>query len=211
MTDAPQPEVPQPGAAAEAEAPRPRRRLLVVALPLVMFAALAILFLVRLEQGGDPSAIPSALIGRAAPVTPLPPLDGLVRDGRPVPGLDPATLAGKVSLVNIFASWCAPCRLEHPLLVRLAAEPGLQLIGINQKDRSENALRFLGALGNPYAAVGVDADGRASIEWGGYGVPETFLVGRDGRIRAKFIGPLTDEALAGSFGAAIKAALAEAG
>lgn len=191
-------------------APRRGRRLILVGLPLVAFAALAVLFLVRLEQGGDPSAIPSALIGRAAPATSLPPLDGLARDGRSLPGLAPGDLAGRTTLVNVFASWCGPCRVEHPLLMRLAADPAIRVVGINYKDQPENALRFLGALGNPYAAVGVDGSGRTAIEWGVYGVPETFLVGPDGKIRAKFVGPLTEAALAGSFGQAIAASKAEA-
>jgi len=186
------------------EAPLRRgRRAVLVAVPLAAFAALAVLFLVRLEQGGDPSAIPSALIGRPAPATTLPPLDGLSRDGLALPGLVPADLVGRTTLVNVFASWCGPCRVEHPVLMRLAGDPGLRLVGINYKDQPENALRFLGALGNPYAAVGVDGGGRAAIEWGVYGVPETFLVGPDGTVRAKFVGPLTDEALSGAFGAAL--------
>lgn len=191
--------------------PRRGRRAILVAVPLVAFAALAVLFLVRLEQGGDPSAIPSALIGRPAPATTLPPLAGLARDGVALPGLAPADLSGRTTLVNVFASWCGPCRVEHPLLMRLAADPELRIVGINYKDQPENALRFLGALGNPYAAVGVDGSGRAAIEWGVYGVPETFLVGPDGTIRAKFVGPLTEAALAGAFGAAIAASKADAG
>jgi cytochrome c biogenesis protein CcmG/thiol:disulfide interchange protein DsbE len=193
-------------ATAEAQPAAGRRRALLVALPLLAFAALAVLFLVRLEQGGDPSVIPSALIGRPAPATNLPPLEGLARDGAAVPGISSEDLTGRVTLVNVFASWCGPCRLEHPILMRLAEDDGLRIVGINYKDQPENARRFLGSLGNPYAAVGTDSAGRTAIDWGSYGVPETFLVGRDGRILAKFVGPLTEEALAGSFGAAIAAA-----
>jgi cytochrome c biogenesis protein CcmG/thiol:disulfide interchange protein DsbE len=171
-------------------APRSRRWL--VALPLVIFAGLAVLFLLRL-YGGDPSKIPSALIGRPAPQTALPALEGLVRDGTQVPGLNPAALKGKVSLVNVWASWCVPCHDEAPLLTELAKDDRLQLVGINYKDGPDNARRFLGRYGNPFGIVGVDANGRASIEWGVYGVPETFIVGREGTIVYKMVGPVTPQ------------------
>jgi cytochrome c biogenesis protein CcmG/thiol:disulfide interchange protein DsbE len=166
-----------------------------VALPLILFAALAALFLFRLGAG-DPSRLPSALIGRPAPATPLPPVEGLERDGSPVPGLDPATLKGAVTLVNVWASWCVPCHDEAPLLMQLAGDRELRVVGINYKDQPENARRFLGRYGNPFAAVGADGNGRASIEWGVYGVPETFLVDRQGRIAFKLVGPITAESLA---------------
>jgi cytochrome c biogenesis protein CcmG, thiol:disulfide interchange protein DsbE len=169
---------------------RPTRRRWLVALPLIVFMALAALFLVRL-YGGDPSRIPSALIGRPAPSTTLPALDGLVHNGAAVPGIDPALFQGKVSVVNVWASWCVPCHEEAPLLTDLAKDPRLQVVGINYKDAADNARRFLGRYGNPFAAVGVDGNGRASIEWGVYGVPETFVVGRDGTIRYKLVGPVT--------------------
>ncbi|MCA6108748.1 DsbE family thiol:disulfide interchange protein [Bradyrhizobium cenepequi] len=171
-------------------APRSRRWLVV--LPLVVFAALAALFLLRL-YGGDPSKIPSALIGRPAPQTALPALEGLVRDGTQVPGLDPTAFKGKVSLVNVWASWCVPCHDEAPLLTELAKDNRLQLVGINYKDAPDNARRFLGRYGNPFGMVGVDANGRASIEWGVYGVPETFIVGREGTIVYKMVGPVTPQ------------------
>ncbi|MEW5425054.1 DsbE family thiol:disulfide interchange protein [Amorphus sp. 3PC139-8] len=189
--------------------PRRRRPWLLV-VPLILFVALAGVFLVRLVSGDDPSKIPSALIGKSAPATTLPPLPGLMHDGAPVPGLDPADFQGRVTLVNVFASWCAPCRVEHHMLVTLSEDEGVRLVGIDYKDETENALRFLGTFGNPFDAVGVDADGRAAIEWGVYGVPETFVVGPDGKIRYKFVGPLDDEALDGAFGAAIAAAKADA-
>ncbi len=165
-------------------------------LPLGIFLALAAVFLTRLISGEDPSAIPSVLVGKAAPDFALPALDGLMREGAPLPGFDSGALRGKISLVNVFASWCGPCREEHPLLERLAGDARLQLLGINYKDVPENARRFLGELGNPYAAVGVDDNGRTAIDWGVYGVPETFLVGPDGVIRRKFIGPLSEQAIA---------------
>lgn len=168
----------------------PRRRPWLMALPLVAFAALAGLFWFRLGSG-DPSKIPSALIGRPAPQTALPPLEGLVAGGAQVPGLDPAMLKGKVSVVNVWASWCVPCHDEAPLLTELAKDKRLQLVGINYKDAPDNARRFLGRYGNPYGMVGVDGNGRAAIEWGVYGVPETFVVGRDGSIVYKLVGPVT--------------------
>ncbi|MGQ3671121.1 DsbE family thiol:disulfide interchange protein [Xanthobacter sp. TB0136] len=182
-------------------APRPARsrsRLWVMAVPLVVFLALAGLFFSQLVGGGDPSRLPSALVGRAAPDVILPPLQGLMAHGQPVPGLDVAALKGKPALVNIWASWCAPCRQEHPLLMELAKDPRITLVGLNYKDTPENARRFLGQYGLPYAAVGVDPRGRAAIDWGVYGVPETFVLDREGRIVHKFVGPLTPEAVQGT-------------
>ena len=144
---------------------------------------------------GDPSHIPSVLIGRMAPSTNLPALPGLTRDGTEMPGLDSAGFAGQVTLLNVWASWCVPCRDEAPLLTALAADRRIRVAGINYKDQPENARRFLGRYGNPFVANGVDANGRAAIEWGVYGVPESFLVGRDSRIVYKLIGPITPENL----------------
>ena len=132
--------------------------------------------------------MPSALIGQPAPQTVLAPLPGLERDGKPVPGLDPADFKGAVTVLNVWASWCVPCLDEAPLLLKLAADRRIRMVGINQKDQPDNARRFLGRHGNPFVAVGVDPNGRASIEWGVYGVPETFVIGRDGRIAYKLIG-----------------------
>ena len=167
-------------------------RVILVALPLVVFIGLVVAFLFRLGND-DPSRLPSALIGRAAPATVLPPLDGLNVDGAVVPGLAAETLRGHVSVVNVWASWCVPCHDEAPLLRELHGDKRFQIIGINYKDVAENARRFLGRYGNPFDAVGVDANGRAAIEWGVYGVPETFVVGRDGRIAFKLVGPITPE------------------
>lgn len=168
-----------------------KRRFLLV-LPAVIFFALAALLYFRL-YGGDPAALPSALIGRPAPDQTLPALEGLRNETGPVPGFSRADLtSGEVTLVNVFASWCAPCREEHPTLMKLK-ESGVRIIGLNYKDDSENARRFLGGLGLPYARVGVDPSGRAGIEWGVYGVPETFVITGDGRIAYKFVGPLSDE------------------
>jgi cytochrome c biogenesis protein CcmG, thiol:disulfide interchange protein DsbE len=185
------------------------RRLLVL-VPLVMFLGLAGLFFIRL-YAGDASRIPSALIGHPAPQTALPPVAGLARDGVPVPGLDPAAFAGAVSIVNVWASWCVPCHDEAPLLVRLAQDKRIRVIGINYKDQGDNARRFLGRYGDPYAANGADENGRAAIEWGVYGVPETFVVGRDGRIAFKLIGPITPDNLDTELKPEIEKAIAASG
>ena len=168
----------------------PRRNRLVLLLPLIFFLALAALFLIRLGSG-DPNRIPSALIGRPAPMTSLPPVPGLERDGKPLPGLDPVEFQGRVSLVNVWASWCVPCHDEVAFLQQLAQDPRIRLVGIDYKDQPDNARRFLNRYGNPFAASGADENGRAAIEWGVYGVPETFVVGRDGRIAYKLVGPIT--------------------
>jgi cytochrome c biogenesis protein CcmG/thiol:disulfide interchange protein DsbE len=170
---------------------QPKRRWL-MALPLVAFAALAALFWVRLGDR-DVSRIPSALIGQPAPQTTLPALEELTRNGAAVPGIAPDVFKGKVSLVNVWASWCVPCHEEAPLLTALAGDTRIQIVGINYKDKADNARRFLGRYGNPFGHVGVDANGRAAIEWGVYGVPETFIVGRDGKIAYKLIGAITPE------------------
>ena len=175
--------------ASDHSAPVKRRRLIVL-LPLLVFLAIAALFLYRLGSG-DPSKLPSALIGRPVPDTPLPPIPGLARDGVPVPGVTNADFKGGVSLVNVWASWCVPCHDEAPLLTKLAEDKRIRIIGINYKDQPENARRFIGRYGNPFAAVGTDSNGRASIDWGVYGVPETFVIDRDGRVAYKLVGPIT--------------------
>jgi cytochrome c biogenesis protein CcmG, thiol:disulfide interchange protein DsbE len=172
-----------------------KRRSIFVMLPLLVFLALAALMFFRLGSG-DPSRIPSALIGHSIPPTDLPPLAGLERDGRPVPGLTDDTFKGTVTLVNVWASWCVPCHDEAPLLDRLSKDKRIQIVGINYKDSPDNARRFLNRYGNPFAAAGTDSNGRTAIDWGVYGVPETFLVGRDGRIAYKLVGPITPENLA---------------
>jgi cytochrome c biogenesis protein CcmG, thiol:disulfide interchange protein DsbE len=193
-----------PAAAQPAGAWRSR---LVVLIPLVLFLGLAALFMIRLGAG-DPSRIPSALIGHVAPPTDLPPLAGLALDGKAVPGLDSAAFKGEVTVLNVWASWCVPCRDEAPLLVALAADKRVRVAGINYKDQADNARRFLGRYGNPFAANGIDNNGRAAIEWGVYGVPETFVIGRDGRIAYKLIGPITPDNLETALKPAIEKALA---
>jgi len=177
----------------EGAPPPKRRRGVLAALPLIAFAALAGLLFVRL-YAGDASRIPSALIGQSAPALDLPGLDG-------APGLADADLRrGHVTVVNVFASWCVPCHDEHEFLMALAADPalkakGVEVLGVAQKDAPENIRRFLGAGGDPYAKVGVDRDGRAGIDWGVYGVPETFIVKGDGAIAYKLVGPIGAETL----------------
>lgn len=180
------------------DAPRRRARPLVLAIPALVFMALAAVFYSALMSGRDPSQVPSALIGKPVPDFALPPLDGLTRAGAPVPGFSSADLArGEISLVNVWASWCGPCRVEHPYLSELAEHGGVSLYGINYKDRPDNARRFLGQLGNPFVAVGVDESGRTAIDWGVYGVPETYVVDGTGTIRYRHIGPLDPDKLLG--------------
>ena len=162
--------------------PEPRRWLAL--LPLLLFMALAGVFLAQLLSGRNTTTVPSALIGQPAPNTPLPPLDGV-----DLPGFEPSALAGKVTLVNVWASWCVPCRQEHPVLMALAEEGRVDIVGFNYKDKPENARRFLAELGNPYSALGTDESGRSAIDWGVYGIPETFLIGKDGTIAWKHVGP----------------------
>ncbi len=169
-----------------------RWRRIVVLVPLAVFLGLVALFLIQLN-GGDPSFIPSALIGHQAPQTTLPAIAGLERDGAPVPGVNPADFKGAVTVVNVWASWCVPCHDEAPLLMQIGKDTRFRLIGINYKDDPDNARRFLGRYGDPFVAAGADENGRAAIDWGVYGVPETFVIGRDARIAYKLVGPITPE------------------
>ena len=186
-----------PDAAGPAETRGRGLRLVLLAAPLLLFAALAAVFGGLMLDGRDSNELPSALIGRPAPEFDLPALPRLRgTDGAAVPALASTDLAGeKPFLVNIFASWCAPCRAEHPILMDIARRGAVDVVGINYKDEPENALRFLGALGNPYTRVGIDPKGRAAIDWGFYGIPESFLVDRQGRVVHKVVGPLTPDRL----------------
>lgn len=177
-----------------------RRRLGLALLPIIIFAGLALVFWKGLS--GNPSDLPSALIGKPIPDFALPAIEGST-----IPGLTSADLkSGSVAVVNIWASWCGPCRLEHPILLELSRRKDIRLVGINNKDKAENARRFLGTLGQPYAAIGADTDGRTTIDWGSYGVPETFIVDGEGIIRFKWIGPLSTEIMAGVFASEIEKA-----
>ncbi|SKA21234.1 DsbE family thiol:disulfide interchange protein [Consotaella salsifontis] len=198
--------------AGQAEAPR-RRTGLWVALPLLFFFALAGVFLYQLSFGQDPREVPSVLIGKPAPRTVLPALAGIAAPGgQPVKGLDlPALLAeGKPVLVNVFASWCVPCRVEHPILLDLAKDQRFTLVAINYKDKPENARGFLDGLGNPFSAIGADEKGTSTIDWGVYGVPESFLVSPDGTIAWKQTGPFTPEVVKGPLEQALGKVLAGA-
>ncbi len=190
-----------------AESSGKKSRNVLILMPLIVFIALAALFFYRLGTG-DPSHIPSALIGRPVPATNLAPLPGLERDGKAVPGLSIATFQGAVTLVNVWASWCVPCHDEVPFLEQLSLDKRIQLVGINYKDAPDNARRFLNRYGNPFVATGQDEAGRASIDWGVYGVPETFLVGRDGNIAYKLVGPITADNLARTLKPEIEKAVA---
>ena len=171
----------------DASAPKNRLRAVLALLPLIVFIAVAAIFFRQLGSGKDVSEIPSALIGTKAPALGLAPLEG-----SNLPPLTDAAIRGKLTLVNVFASWCVPCRQEHPILKELAKDSRIEIVGINYKDRTENALRFLGELGNPYAAIGVDPNGKAAIDWGVYGIPESYLVAADGTILYKRVGPFDD-------------------
>ncbi|MEN3148666.1 DsbE family thiol:disulfide interchange protein [Neorhizobium sp. IRAMC:178] len=177
--------------------PATRKSLARYALPLIPlaiflgFAAVAGKMLYDQDVNGrDVSAIPSALIGKKAPSLALPPLEG-----SNTAALTTAAIGGKLTLVNVFASWCVPCRQEHPILKELANDSRLTIVGINYKDRNDNALRFLGELGNPYKAIGVDPNGKAAIDWGVYGIPESYLVAPDGTILYKRVGPFDQRSL----------------
>jgi cytochrome c biogenesis protein CcmG/thiol:disulfide interchange protein DsbE len=166
-----------------------RSRGWLTVLPVALFLVLAALFYRGLS--GDPAEVPSVLINKPVPEFALPPIAGLN-----LPGLSTADLKkGEVTFVNVWASWCVPCRSEHPLLMELAKREDIRVVGINQKDDPENARRFLITLGVPFAAVGSDINGRVSVDWGVYGVPESFIVDGEGVIRLKWIGPLSAEAL----------------
>ena len=182
--------------------PKSRMRAVLALLPLIVFIAVAAIFFRQLGSGKDISEIPSALIGTMAPALSLPPLEGAN-----VPALTDAAIRGRLTLVNVFASWCVPCRQEHPLLKELAKDNRIQIVGINYKDRAENALRFLGELGNPYAAIGVDPNGKAAIDWGVYGIPESSLVAADGTILYKRVGPFDEKSVREGLFPAIEKAL----
>ena len=185
----------------------PRRKVNLLAIaPLVVFLALGGVFGYQLLFGGPANEIPSVLIGERVPQVSLEPLEG-----QGTPGFDATNFDGQVTLLNVFASWCAPCRQEHPMLMALSQDDRFQIIGINQKDQPSDARRFLETLGNPYDRIGVDPNGRASIEWGVYGVPETFIVGPDGVILHKHIGVFDARDVEETFLPVLEEALQSAG
>jgi cytochrome c biogenesis protein CcmG/thiol:disulfide interchange protein DsbE len=162
------------------------RRLLLIA-PLIAFAVLVATFAARL--GSDPNVVPSPLIGGPVPEFNLPPVKGRLL------GLASANLRGEVSLVNVFASWCVACREEHPVLMRLKTDGIVAIHGLNYKDKPDDAAKWLDTRGDPYSRTGADLDGRVGIDWGVYGVPETFVVDAGGRVALKQIGAITPEIL----------------
>lgn len=166
---------------------RPWARRLILVVPLIGFLSLTVALAVGLSR--DPSKIPSALIGKPAPQFSLPPVKGRTL------GLSTADLHGEVSLVNVFASWCVACREEHPVLMQMKADNIAPIHGLNYKDQPDNAARWLNTMGDPYTRTGADLDGRVAIDWGVYGVPETFVITKDGRIAYKQIGAVTPKIL----------------
>ncbi|MGV2127933.1 DsbE family thiol:disulfide interchange protein [Agrobacterium vitis] len=182
-------------------------RYLLAAIPLAVFALIAgtagKMLYDQDFNGKNVSDIPSALIGTKAPILNLPPLEG-----SNLPALTSSAITGKLTLVNVFASWCVPCRDEHPMLKQLSNDPRIQIVAINYKDKSDNALRFLGELGNPYKAIGIDPNGKAAIDWGVYGIPESYLVAPDGTIVYKRVGPFDAQSIEKGLYPAIDRALA---
>jgi cytochrome c biogenesis protein CcmG/thiol:disulfide interchange protein DsbE len=185
-----------------------RTRVVLALLPLLVFIGLALIFWTQLRSGRDISEIPSALLGEKAPYRDLQPLAGATLNGAPMPALRVETGKGKLVLVNFWASWCVPCRQEHPLIMALSKDPRLTVVGVNYKDGSENALRFLGERGNPYSAIGLDPNGKMAIDWGVYGIPESYLVGPDGTILYKRVGPFDDKSIREGLYPAMEKALA---
>jgi len=179
------------------------KRLLYI-LPVVALVLLSALFALLLSSPRDPSEIPSPLINRPAPPFILPTLSGNGTIGT-------KDLQGRVSVLNVFASWCVPCRIEHPALMRLAREKKVRIIGLNYKDKPEAAKAFLAELGNPFTHVAVDRDGRTAIDFGVYGVPETFIIDAKGQIRLKHTGPIHPNDYADKIVPAIDRLLREGG
>ena len=165
-----------------------KRRQLLLALPATGFVVLAGLFAEGLTR--DPSLLPSTLIGKKVPEFNLPPVKGRIL------GLSNKNLVGEVSLVNVFASWCVACRAEHPVFMELSRKKLVPLHGLNYKDAPDDAAQWLNTMGDPYTRIGADLNGRVAIDWGVYGVPETFVIGADGTIAYKHIGAVTDKILA---------------
>ena len=193
MSEASQSKPPVPGPTAPAKVASASRLGRIA--PILVFVAIAGMFAYSLRSG-DPSKLPSALIGKPVPKFQLPAVDGLRSKGNPVAGFANNDLAkGKVSVINFWASWCGPCHEEHPFLVELAKTSKAPLFGVNYKDRASAARRFLGRYGNPFVAVGADGNGRTAIDWGVYGMPETFIVNGRGQIIYKHVGPIDATAL----------------
>lgn len=172
-----------------------KSRILWALVPLLAFSALGIMFAIAIFSG-DPSKLPSALVGKPAPQASFGPLNGVSRDGQQVPGFGPAKLkSGKITVVNFWASWCGPCIAEHPQIVALSQHADVAVFGVNYKDEARDAKRFLGRHGNPFTALGIDPLGRGAIEWGVAKLPETFIVNAEGAVIYKHTGPISRDDL----------------
>ncbi|WP_319531493.1 DsbE family thiol:disulfide interchange protein [uncultured Cohaesibacter sp.] len=186
---------------------------ILILLPLVVFLALAVLFMWQMASGTNPNIVPSVLINKPAPNFDLAPLDASfgirTPEGGIMPGFDTESFKGKVSVVNVWASWCPTCRDEHPLLLQMTEDKRFDLLGLAYKDEPANSARFLKNHGNPFDKVGMDISGRVGIDWGVYGAPETFIVDRTGTIRYKHIGALTPQSLQAAFLPKLEEILAE--
>ncbi|MGJ8529507.1 DsbE family thiol:disulfide interchange protein [Maritalea sp.] len=178
------------------------KRVLIYLIPLVLTGGLFLLFATQINE--NPNLLPSALLNKQAPEFELPPVEG-----HDQPGFSTADLKDQLTLVNVFASWCVPCRDEHEFLVELAKRDDVKIYGINYNDQPENARRFLAELGNPYDAIGADRNRRVSLNWGVYGVPESYLVNQNGTIIYKHTGPINAASFAETVIPAIEAALAD--
>ncbi len=189
---------------------KPRRSILLAMLPVLLFGSLVVVFFIGLTQGDTFRKLPSVLIGKPAPTLDMEPVENLVINGKQVPTFKGEDLKkGKVTVVNFWASWCVPCRQEHPQMIALGKMPEIQLFGINYKNEPADASQFLRQLGSPYAAIGSDFRGRAGIEWGVVGLPETYIVDGKGIIRYKFIGPISERALKNGFMPKLREIMAE--
>jgi len=182
------------------------RRLLFI-VPVILLIGLAVVAGSYLTGGKDPRELPSALINKPAPTFDLPAVKVEGQSTRP--GLSSNQFAGKVTLVNFFASWCTPCLAEHPHITALSRMKGLSVVGINYKNKPEEAVRWLARHGNPYARIGADVKGDIALEFGLYGVPETFLIDQKGRIRLKHVGPITAQVMNNKIMPAVRALLAQ--
>ena len=185
-----------------------------ILLPLIIFMAMAGLFLWQMASGKDPNQIPSVLINKPAPEFDLAPLNASygirTPEGGEMPGFKTADFEGKISVVNVWASWCPTCRDEHPILLDMTKDKRFELVGLAYKDDPANSARFLRNHGNPFDAVGMDISGRVGIDWGVYGAPETFIVDQTGTIRYKHIGALTPRSMVESFMPKLEEILASA-
>ena len=186
---------------------------ILILLPLVIFVGVALLFAYQMKFGNNPNEVPSVLINKPAPEFDLAALDAefgiKTPDGDVMPGFKTADFRGKVSVVNVWASWCPTCRDEHPILLNMTKDNRFELIGLAYKDEPANSARFLRNHGNPFDSVGMDLNGRVGIDWGVYGAPETFIVDRNGTIRHKHIGALTERSMVESFMPTLEKILAE--